>query len=180
MNKRLSILLASTGLLLALSIGAACGGSSSSTTTPTAARTAVPATQASAATTAPTATPKASTAATSPAAGASATVLTSSNATLGKTILVNSAGFTLYTFANDTAGTSACTGPCATVWPPLPPGNGTPTGGAGVMGTLATITRSDGTKQVTYNGKPLYTFQSDGSAGQATGNGVNSFSAATP
>jgi predicted lipoprotein with Yx(FWY)xxD motif len=107
-------------------------------------------------------------------------VLTASNATLGKTILVNSTGFTLYTFANDTAGTSACTGTCATVWPPLPPGNGTPTGGTGVTGTLATITRSDGTKQVTYNGKPLYTFQSDGSAGKATGDGVNSFSAATP
>ena len=176
MNKRLSLLLASTGLLLALSIGAACSSSSSSTTTPTARVHDAP----SAATTAPTATPKASTAATSPAASASATVLTSSNATLGKTILVNSAGFTLYTFANDTAGTSACTGTCATVWPPLPPGNGTPTGGTGVTGTLATITRSDGTKQVTYNGKPLYTFQSDGSAGQATGDGVNSFSAATP
>ena len=171
MNKRLSLLLASTGLILALSISAACGGSSSSTTTPT---------QASAATTAPTATPKASTAATSPAASASATVLTASNATLGKTILVNSAGFTLYTFATDTAGTSACTGTCATVWPPLAPGSGTPTGGAGVTGTLATITRSDGSKQVTYNGKPLYTFQSDGSAGKVSGDGVNSFSAATP
>ncbi len=171
MNKRFSLLLASTGLLIALSISAACGGSSSSTTTPT---------QASAATTAPTATPKASTAATSPAASASATVLTSSNATLGKTILVNSAGFTLYTYGNDTAGTSNCTGSCATVWPPLTPGSGAPTGGAGVTGTLATITRSDGTKQVTYNGKPLYTFQSDGSAGKATGDGVNSFSAATP
>jgi predicted lipoprotein with Yx(FWY)xxD motif len=107
-------------------------------------------------------------------------VLTASNATLGKTILVNAAGFTLYTFANDTTGTSNCTGSCATVWPPLTPGNGAPTGGTGVTGTLATITRSDGTKQVTYNGKPLYTFQSDGSAGKATGDGVNNFHVATP
>ncbi len=172
MNKRLSLLLASAGLLLALSIAAACS-SSSSTTTPTATHAASAATQAS------TTTAKASTAATSPAA-ASATVLTASNATLGKTILVNSAGLTLYTYAKDTSGTSSCTGSCATAWPPLSPGNGTPTGGAGVTGTLATITRSDGTKQVTYNGKPLYTFQSDGSAGKATGDGVNSFSVATP
>jgi len=66
----------------------------------------------------------------------------------------------------------------------LPPGNGTPTGGTGVTGTLATITRSDigspGIKQVTYNGKPLYTFQSDRSAGNASGDGVNSFHVATP
>lgn len=107
-------------------------------------------------------------------------MLTSLNITLGKTILVNSAGLTLYTFANDTSGTSSCTGSCATVWPPLPLGNGTPTGGAGVTGTLATITRSDGTKQVTYNGKPLYTFQGDSGTGAISGDGVNSFSVATP
>ncbi len=175
MNKRLSVLLATTGLLLALSISAACGGSSSSTTTPTQASSTAPAT---------TATPKASTIATSPAAAASATVLTASNATLGKTILVNSAGLTLYTSANDTTGTSNCTGTCVSFWPPLPAGAGTPTGGPGVMGTLATITRSDigspGMKQVTYNGKPLYTFQSDRSAGNARGDGVNSFHVATP
>jgi predicted lipoprotein with Yx(FWY)xxD motif len=162
---RSSVLLASTGLLLVLSISAACGGSSYATTSTT------PAT---------TATPKASTIAASPAAAASATVLTASNATLGKTILVNSAGLTLYTSANDTSGTSNCTGSCASVWPPLPAGTGTPTGGPGITGTMATITRSDGTKQVTYNGKPLYTFQSDGSAGKATGDGVNSFHVATP
>ena len=180
MNKRMSLLLASTGLLVALSISAACGGDDNSTTTPTPARTAAPATQASSTAPATTATPKASTAATSPPAAASATVLTASNATLGKTILVNADGFTLYTFANDTAGTSNCTGSCATVWPPLTPGSSAPTGGAGVTGTLATITRSDGTKQVTYAGKPLYTFQSDSSAGMASGDGVNSFHAATP
>jgi predicted lipoprotein with Yx(FWY)xxD motif len=180
MNKRLSLLVASAGLLFALSISAACGGSSSSTTTPTPVRTAASATQASSTAPATTATPKASTAATSTAVAASATVLTASNATLGKTILVNAAGLTLYTYANDTAGTSSCTGSCATAWPALSPGSGTPTGGWGVTGALATITRSDGTKQVAYNGKPLYTFLSDGSAGKATGDGVNSFSVATP
>jgi predicted lipoprotein with Yx(FWY)xxD motif len=179
MNKRLPLLLASAGLLMTLSIAAACSSSSTSTT-PTATHAAAPATQASSTAPATTATLKASTAATSPAAAASATVLTASNATLGKTILVNSAGLTLYTYGKDTSGTSNCTGGCATAWPPLSPGSGTPTGGAGITGTLATITRSDGAKQVTYNGKPLYTFESDGSAGAATGDGVNSFSVATP
>jgi predicted lipoprotein with Yx(FWY)xxD motif len=152
MVKRLPVLLASTGLLLALSISAACGGSSNSTTTPSPTRTIT----------------------------STATVLTASNATLGKTILVNSAGLTLYTSANDTSGTSNCTGTCASLWPPLPVGTGTPTGGPGVTGTLATITRSDGTRQVTYNGKPLYTLEIDGSAGRASGDGVNSFHVATP
>jgi predicted lipoprotein with Yx(FWY)xxD motif len=167
MKKRYAAFLASIALLLALSISVACGGSSYSTTT-------------SSTTPATTAAPKASTTAGGPAAATSATVLTASNATLGKTILVNSAGLTLYTYANDTSGSSNCTGSCASVWPPLTLTSGTPTGGSGVTGTLATITRSDGTKQVTYNGKPLYTFASDGSAGKATGDGVNSFHAATP
>jgi predicted lipoprotein with Yx(FWY)xxD motif len=45
---------------------------------------------------------------------------------------------------------------------------------------LATIRRSAGTKQVTYYGKPLYTFQSDGSAGKTAGDGVNNFHVAAP
>jgi predicted lipoprotein with Yx(FWY)xxD motif len=45
--------------------------------------------------------------------------------------------------------------------------------GPGVTGTLATITRSDGSAQATYNGHPLYTYVSDTAPGQAKGNGVN-------
>jgi Uncharacterized protein conserved in bacteria len=47
------------------------------------------------------------------------------------------------------------------------------TAGSGVTGTLGTITRSDGTKQATYLGHPLYTYIGDKSPGQATGNGKN-------
>jgi len=61
-------------------------------------------------------------------------------------------------------------------WPP----GGTLTGGSGVTGTLATISRADGSKQVTYNGMPLYTFQQDAKPGDATGDGVNSFHVVTP
>jgi predicted lipoprotein with Yx(FWY)xxD motif len=45
--------------------------------------------------------------------------------------------------------------------------------GSGVTGTLGVITRSDGTKQATWNGHPLYTYIGDTSPGQAKGNGLN-------
>jgi predicted lipoprotein with Yx(FWY)xxD motif len=85
-------------------------------------------------------------------------------------VLTNSAGFTLYWFAPDTSTTSKCTGSCATYWPPV---KGPGTAGSGVTGTLATITRSDGTTQVTYDGHPLYTYVGDTSPGENKGNGQN-------
>jgi predicted lipoprotein with Yx(FWY)xxD motif len=78
----------------------------------------------------------------------------------------------VYTFTKDTkdSGTSACTGGCITKWPALTVAAGaTPSGGTGVSGTLATITRDDGTLQVTYNGLPLYFFANDAKAGDANG-----------
>ena len=161
-------------LLLNLSIlFVACGGGSSNTT-PTSSN-------AGAATAKPS--PSATTAATAAtsSATASTTLATAANAALGKNILVDSAGKTLYTYDKDTAGTSACTGACATTWPPLTIASGsTPKAGSGVTGALATITRSDGAKQITYKGAPLYTYQQDAKAGDASGDGVNSFHAATP
>ncbi|MDQ6720585.1 MAG: hypothetical protein M3003_07300, partial [Candidatus Dormibacteraeota bacterium] len=60
---------------------------------------------------------------------------------------------------------------CATAWPPLTVATGTtPTGGSGVTGPLGTITRSDGSLQVTYKGLPLYFFRSDSAAGETKGN----------
>ena len=110
----------------------------------------------------------------SPAASASAsssggTTLTAK--TIGsQQVLTNSAGFTLYWFAPDTSTTSKCTGSCATYWPPV---KGPATAGSGVTGTLATITRSDGTTQATYDGHPLYTYAADTAPGQNKGNGLN-------
>jgi hypothetical protein len=72
-------------------------------------------------------------------------------------------------------------GPCAQAWPALTvPAGTTPHGGPGVNGTLATAKQSDGSLQVTYNGALLYTFVSDTSPGQVTGNGVAGFSVAKP
>jgi predicted lipoprotein with Yx(FWY)xxD motif len=68
---------------------------------------------------------------------------------------------------------SSCTGSCAANWPPLTVKSGTKVvGGTGVKGTFATITRADGTHQVTYRGKPLYYFSGDGSAGDTNGQGI--------
>jgi len=113
-------------------------------------------------------TPASSAAASNPAASGGTTL--TARTIGGQQVLTNSAGLTVYWFAPDTSTTSKCTGSCATYWPPV---KGLATAGSGVTGTLGTITRSDGTKQVTYDGHPLYTYAGDSAPGQAKGNGLN-------
>jgi predicted lipoprotein with Yx(FWY)xxD motif len=88
----------------------------------------------------------------------------------GVTVVTNAQGFTLYSFAPDTATASNCNGACAQIWPPV---TGPAAAGQGVTGKLGTITRSDGAKQASYNGHPLYTYTADTAPGQAKGNGLN-------
>jgi predicted lipoprotein with Yx(FWY)xxD motif len=108
--------------------------------------------------------------------GASATIGVA-NANIGS-ILVNSAGRTLYLFKADSGSMSACTGACASAWPPLL-ATGTPTAGTGLTASkLATITRSGGSQQVTYNGHPVYLYIGDKKAGEVNGQGVTAFGAA--
>jgi len=88
----------------------------------------------------------------------------------GVTVLTNAKGFTLYWYAPDTSSKSNCNAGCDSTWPPVP---GPATAGAGVTASmLAVITRSDGTKQATYNGHPLYTYSGDSGPGQNNGNGI--------
>lgn len=88
----------------------------------------------------------------------------------GVKVLTNSKGLTLYWFVPDTSTASKCYGSCATYWPPVP---GPVSAMSGVTGTLGTITRTDGTKQATYDGHPLYTYAADTAPGQAKGDGLN-------
>ena len=92
-------------------------------------------------------------------------------------VLVNSKGRTLYLFQADQGTTSACSGACATNWPPLR-ASGKPKAGKGTQASLLTTSpRSDGKPQVVYNGHPVYTFAGDKKAGDTTGQGVNAFGA---
>jgi predicted lipoprotein with Yx(FWY)xxD motif/cytochrome c5 len=89
------------------------------------------------------------------------------------TILVNSEGFALYIFLNDSAGVSVCVDACATNWPPLLL-TGAPIVGEGLDPLLVgALVRADGAVQMTYNGWPLYTFIRDTEPGTTAGQGVN-------
>jgi predicted lipoprotein with Yx(FWY)xxD motif len=88
----------------------------------------------------------------------------------GTTVLTNARGFTLYSFAPDTPATSKCYGSCAAYWPPV---TGTAPASSGLPGTVGTITRTGGARQLTYNGHPLYTYIGDSAPGQANGNNLN-------
>jgi predicted lipoprotein with Yx(FWY)xxD motif len=91
--------------------------------------------------------------------------------------LVDGSGRALYLWVADRNGMSSCSGACAQAWPPLTT-KGAPTGSGGVASAkLTTVTRSDGTKQVVYNGHPLYFFAGDTGAGTTTGQGSTSFGA---
>ena len=117
-------------------------------------------------------TPTTAATATTGAAGSSgASTVAVGHTSLGSA-LVDSSGRTLYLFTKDTPGTSACIGGCASNWPALTT-TGAPAVGSGLDASkVGTITRTDGSKQVTYAGHPLYRFAADGSAGDVKGEGV--------
>ncbi len=109
-------------------------------------------------------------ASTTTATAAATTVLVRTDSKLGQ-LLTDPSGRTLYWYTKDQPGASSCTGNCLQSWPPfsapapltLPPG---------VPGKLATITRSEGGTQVTYDDMPVYYFAKDAKPGDATGQAV--------
>jgi predicted lipoprotein with Yx(FWY)xxD motif len=108
------------------------------------------------------------------ACGSRASATTTTTATVatkqvaGATVLVTATGLPLYTNDQDSAAMVHCTGACATVWRPLTIASGSPTG-TSAAGALGVVSLSDGTRQVTVGGKPVYTFVAD-KAGKVTGN----------
>jgi len=94
----------------------------------------------------------------------------SANAKFGN-ILTDSKGKTLYFFAIDANGSSGCNGGCSVVWPTFYQADLTLDKGLDSK-DFGTITRTDGSKQTTYKGWPLYYYQSDANAGDTNGDKV--------
>ena len=95
------------------------------------------------------------------------------NDTLGSYV-VGEDGKSLYIFTPDTGSTSSCNGECAANWPPLTAESAADVAaGEGVTGALGTITRADGSLQITLGGKPLYYFKGDQADGDINGQGLN-------
>ena len=148
---------------------AACGSSSSASSTTTASGAG------SAGTTTASQTSGAKPASTNVGAGKAVSLSTASGS-LG-THLVGAGGRTVYLWQADTNGMSSCSGACAQAWPPVLT-KGAPKASSGVTASdLGTTTRSDGTKQVTYKGHPLYYFVQDTTAGATSGQGSAAFGA---
>lgn len=93
------------------------------------------------------------------------------------TFLTDGSGRTLYVFAADHGAMSTCNGGCASVWAPLTSSGKPAAGGQAKAGMLATTSRGDGARQVTYAGHPLYYYAGDTAAGDTNGEGSSQFGA---
>ncbi len=90
---------------------------------------------------------------------------------LGK-VVVDGNGRTVYVFDKDTSGKSNCEGDCLAKWPVVPAGEGTPQLDGIDASLVGTVTRSDGSKQLSIGGLPIYLFAQDTKAGEAKGQAV--------
>jgi predicted lipoprotein with Yx(FWY)xxD motif len=90
-------------------------------------------------------------------------------------ILVTAHGYALYYFTPERNGAIKCTDSCAQIWPPLLLRNGAtpPRAVRGAAGTFGVVVRPDGTRQLAYRGRPLYTYVDDKKPGQVLCDGVN-------
>jgi predicted lipoprotein with Yx(FWY)xxD motif len=93
------------------------------------------------------------------------------------TFLVDAKGRTLYLFEKDTTTKSRCYGACAKAWPPLMTSGKPKAKGKAKASLLGTTKRKNGSRQVTYNGHPVYRFFQDTKPGQTNGEGSTAFGA---
>ncbi len=123
-------------------------------------------------------TPAASTQASAPAPASSAPGTQIAVKHAGKLGTILAAGpkkMTVYLFEADKGPTSACSGACASAWPPVTTGGAPVALHGAVAADLGTTKRSEGTMQVTYKGHPLYYFVKDKDSGDSYGEGVKAF-----
>jgi predicted lipoprotein with Yx(FWY)xxD motif len=153
-------------------IAAGCGSSGSSSTKTAAASNAAQTQTGSAYATSTTSSTPAATSGT-----ASAVLVTTKPSKLGTILAAGPKQKTVYMFEGDKGSVSACSGACAHVWPPVTTSGEAKSAGSAMAADVGTITRADGTKQVTYKGHPLYYFARDGDKGDAYGQGVVGFGA---
>jgi predicted lipoprotein with Yx(FWY)xxD motif len=143
---------------------AGCGGGSKSTAT-TAGTTAA-------------SRPAQTTAASSSGTAASAPeTISTKHGKLGTILAAGPKHLTVYMYEADKGASSSCSAGCASLWPPVRTGSAPTASGSARGADLGVITRSDGTKQVTYKGHPLYFYARDGDSGDAYGQAIKSFGA---
>jgi len=118
-----------------------------------------------------------STPAGTPASGSATATVIESHAGSAGSFLTNGSGRAVYLWAADSMNKSTCSGACAGAWPPVTATGQVTAADGAKAAELGTITRSDGTKQVTYDGHPLYYFAGDSGPGQTNGQGSDSFGA---
>jgi predicted lipoprotein with Yx(FWY)xxD motif len=114
---------------------------------------------------------------TTAASAASGELVVTKHGKLGTILAAGPKKLTVYLWEGDKSPASSCTGACAKAWPPVTTDGAPTAAGSAVTADLGTITRSDGSKQVTYKGHPLYFFEKDGDAGDAYGQGSKAFGA---
>jgi predicted lipoprotein with Yx(FWY)xxD motif len=146
---------AALGLSLGLAVLAACSSAASSSSPSSA-----PATTASAA-----------------AGGSAAGLVITTKTSSAGAFLTNGSGRAIYLWMKDGKDSSACSGACASAWPPVTTTGALTASGNANMAGLSTFTRSDGTKQAAYDGHALYYFERDSGPGEVTGQGVDAFGA---
>jgi predicted lipoprotein with Yx(FWY)xxD motif len=112
-----------------------------------------------------------------PSSAAISGMVISTKSNSAGTYLTDGSGRSVYLWDKDSMNKSYCTGACTSHWSPVPaPGKVTVSGGAKAS-DLGSIIRSDGSKQVTYDGHPLYYYIGDTGPGQTNGQGLDDFGA---